>query len=305
LGGVGGVLSFVPQISILYICLIMLDESGLSSVLSFITDGLFAKVGLSGRAAFSLMSGLGCTAAAISTTGGFGKESSRKKLVAVLPYVPCGAKMPVFLTFLSPLFKNPFLPVCALYILGITLSILISALLKGEREGLIQEIAPLCIPSFKAVIKKLYFQIVSFIIKVVTYVFVFCLISWLLCNFSFRYGCCGSERSIAGTFSKLISPLFYPMGIRDWRIAYAAISGFAAKENIAATVSMLMPEGVTLSIKPTIALCVFFLCCPACVSAFAASVKEVGLKKTLKYNLLQLVFAFVFSYLVYFILWLL
>lgn len=297
ISGVGGVLSFIPQLAILYLALILLDESGVSSALTFVTDGLFEKVGLSGRAAFSLVSGFGCTAAAISTTRGFSEESSRRKTIAVLPFIPCGAKTPVFLTFLSPLFKNPFPAICILYFGGVALALAASAVMRGRREGLISEVTPICAPRFSTVIKKLFFQLKSFIIKVTTYVFAFCVISWLLSHFSLTGGFCAPEESIAGGLSRLICYLFYPMGVTDWRVAYAALTGFAAKENVAATVALLAPEGLSLALAPTVALCVFFLTCPACVSAFAASVREIGFRRTLLYNTAQLAFAFAAAYL--------
>lgn len=301
IGGIGGVLSFIPQIAILYLCLVLLDESGVSSALSFVTDGLFEKVGLSGKAAFSLVSGFGCTAAAIATTRGFSLDRSRRKTVAVLPYIPCGAKMPVFLTLLSPLTKNPFPAVCVLYFGGILLAVGLSALLKGGREGLICEVTPISLPAPTVVIKKLSFYLQSFIIKVTTYVFVFCLISWLLSHFSPSFEYCEADESMLGGLSRAILPIFMPMGITDWRYAYALISGFAAKENIAATLGMLLPQGVYLTLPATAAVCVFVLTCPACISAFASSVREVGLKTTLKFNAAQLSFAFVAAYLTYFI----
>lgn len=302
IGGVGGVLSFIPQIAILYLVLILLDESGISSALTFVTDGLFEKVGLSGRAAFSLISGFGCTAAAISTTRGYSEDSARRKTIAVLPFIPCGAKMPVFLTFLSPLFKNPFPVICALYFSGVALAIIVSAIARGKKEGLISEVTPVCFPQAGQVAKKLCFQVKSFIIKVTTYVFAFCTLSWLLSHVNFTQGICASEESILGVFSRAVAYLFYPMGIRDWRLSYAALTGFAAKENVAATIAMLIPEGLSLGLAPSVALCVFFLCCPACISAFAASVREIGFRRTAIYNLAQLAFAFALSYLTAFIL---
>lgn len=305
IGGVGGVLSFIPQITLLYFALILLDESGISSALTFATDGLFEKVGLSGRAAFSLVSGFGCTAAAIATTRGYSQESARRKTIAVLPFIPCGAKMPLFLTFLSPLFENPFPAICILYFSAVALAVALSALIKGEREGMISEVAPICFPRPLAVVKKLCFQVKSFIIKIITYVFAFCVVSWLLSHFSLTAGYCSPQESILGAISRMIVPLFYPMGVRDWRLAYAALTGFAAKENVAATIALLIPEGLALGVAPTMALCVFFLLCPACISAFAASAKEIGFVRTVKYNALQLVFALVCAYLTYLILWLL
>lgn len=301
IGGVGGVLSFIPQITILYLVLILLDESGISSALTFVTDGLFEKAGLSGRAAFSLISGFGCTAAAIATTRGYAEDSARKKTIAVLPFIPCGAKMPVFLTFLSPLFKNPFPAICALYFSGVALAIAVSAIFKGKKEGLISEVTPISLPPLATTAKKLYFQVKSFIIKVTTYVFAFCTVSWLLSHINFTQGFCAPEESILGVVSRAVSYLFYPMGIKDWRIAYAALTGFAAKENVAATIAMLLPEGLALGLPGSMAMCVFFLCCPACISAFGASVREIGFKRTALFNLAQLAFAFVAAYLTHFI----
>ena len=300
IGGAGGVLAFIPQIAILYLCLILLDESGVASALSFVTDGLFEKVGLSGKAAFSLVSGLGCTAAAISTTRAFSLRRSRLKTIAVLPYIPCGAKMPVFLTFLSPLFRDPFPWVCVLYFGGILLAIVASALIKGGGEGLITEVTPLGLPQAATVFKKLCFNLQSFIIKVTTYVFVFCIISWFLSHFSLR-GYCAPQDSVLADISRTILPVFAPMGISDWRYAYALIAGFAAKENIAATLAVLIPEGIALSGGTTAAMCVFVLTCPACISAFAASVREAGLKNTLKFNAVQLALAFAAAYVTFFI----
>lgn len=300
IGGVGGVLSFIPQIAILYAALTVLDESGISSALSFVTDGIFEKVGLSGRAAFSLVSGFGCTAAAIATTRGFSLERSRVRTIAVLPYIPCGAKMPVFLTFLSPLFKNPFPAICALYFGGIALAVGISAIFGGKGEGLISEVTPVSLPKLSVTLKKLCFYVQSFIIKVTTYVFIFCIVSWLLSHYSFG-GYCSPSDSFLGHISRLLAVFFRPMGITDWRYAYALISGFAAKENIAATIAMLIPEGIALTRAAAAAVCVFVLTCPACISAFAASVRETGLKMTLKLNGVQLAFAFIASYLTYFI----
>ncbi len=301
IGGVGGVLSFIPQLAVLYLFLILLDESGVMSALSFVTDGLFEKVKLSGRAAFSLLSGFGCTAAAISTTRGFTTVSAQERTVRILPFVPCGAKLPVFLTFISPLFSDPFPIVCILYFSGLALSVLLSAVMRGGGEGMISEIAPISAPRFSAVKNKLFFQIKGFIIKVTLYVFAFCVISWILSHFTFSFQYAEVEGSMLCSLSRLVAPLFYPMGVTDWRLAYAAISGFAAKENVAATVGLLMPEGLNLALAPSLAFCTFMLCCPACISAFAASVKEIGLKKTAVNNLFQLVFAFLAAYLINFI----
>jgi len=298
LGGAGGVLSFIPQICILYLFLTLLDESGITSALAFATDGLFEKANLSGRAAFSLVSGFGCTAAAILTTRGYSTPSAQKRTVAVLPFVPCGAKLPVFLTFLSPLFENPFPAITCFYFAGLAAALLISLVLKGGNEGLLSEVTPIVLPRFKAVALKLCFYVKGFIIKVAGIVMLFSVGSWVFSHFSFAFAYVEADESMLAAFSRIILPLFYPMGVTDWRLAYAALCGFAAKENVAAAIAMLMPLGTGLNLSATLAMCTFMLFCPACISAFSASCKEVGLKFTLKCAVLQLVLAFAGGYLV-------
>lgn len=300
-GGVGGVLSFIPQIAILYLVLTLLDESGITSVISFTTDGLFEKVNLSGRAAFSLVSGFGCTAAAILTTRGCATQAAQRRTIAILPFVPCGAKLPVFLTFLSPLFKNPFPAITCFYFAGVVISLAASAIIKGGGEGMLAEVAPISLPSIKTVAIKLCFYLKGFIIKVTGTVMLFCIISWILSHFSFSFEYVGAEESILAAISRAILPVFVPMGVGDWRIAYAALCGFIAKENIAATISLLCPAGTGLSLAATMGVCTFVLLCPACISSFSASCKEAGLKFSLKCLVLQLIFAFSGAYIVNFL----
>ena len=300
IGGVGGVLSFLPQLTVLYFLLIVLDESGIMSALAFVTDGVFERVNLSGRAAFSIISGFGCTAAAILTTRGFIEKSTQKRAISVLAFIPCGAKLPVFLTFLSPVFKNPFPAICLLYFIGVGAAILGAKLINGKAENLFTEVTPISLPQLKGTQIKLFFYLKGFIIKVVTAITLFCIISWLLSHFSFTFKPVPTEKSMLAQISKLTLPLFYPMGVNNWRVAYAVLSGFAAKENVAATIIALMPNGANLPFASALALSTFILFAPACVSAFTASVKEVGLKFTLKYNTVQIIIALLLSYAVYF-----
>ena len=296
LGGAGSVIAFIPQIAVLYLFLALLDESGITSALAFATDGIFEKTKLSGRAAFSLVSGFGCTAAAILTTRGYSTAGAQKRTVAILPFVPCGAKLPVFLTFLSPLFDNPFPAVTCFYFAGVASALLVSLAVKGGREGLLSEVAPIALPKFKTVLLKLCFSLKSFIIKVAGIVTLFCVASWALSHYSFTFEYVAADDSMLAAFSRLVLPLFYPMGVSDWRVAYAVLCGFIAKENVAASIALLMPDGAGLSLAAAVAVCTFMLYCPACISAFSASVKETGLKFTLKCVAFQLLAAFLGGY---------
>lgn len=298
ISGAGSVISFIPQLAVLYLFLILLDESGITSALAFATDGVFEKVHLSGRAAFSLVTGFGCTAAAILTTRGYSTPAAQKRTVAVLPFVPCGAKLPVFLTLLSPLFANPFPVITCFYFAGLAAAVGASYLLKGGNEGMLSEVTPIVAPNLKAVVYKLCFQLKAFIVKVAGIVTLFCLFSWVLSHYSFSFAFVDVGESMLAQISRALVPVFLPMGIADWRIAYAALCGFVAKENVAATIALLMPEGTGMGISPALALCTFLLLCPACISAFSASCKEVGLKFTLKCFAAQLVLALAGGYVV-------
>ena len=161
---------------------------------------------------------------------------------------------------------------------------------------MLSEVTPVIFPSIKAVFFKLCFQLKGFIIKVAGTVTLFCIISWVLSHFSFTFTFVEPDDSMLASLSKIILPLFYPMGVTDWRLAYAVLCGFIAKENVAATILLLVPEGLSLPLGTALAMCVFMLLCPACVSALSASVKEVGLKFTLKCVVVQLLIAFTLSY---------
>jgi ferrous iron transport protein B len=201
--------------------------------------------------------------------------------VAVLGFIPCSAKLPVFLTLLSPLFKNPFPAVCALYFLGILLALLLSKLYRGKGEELFSEVAPFTIPSLKSCLRKLLFSLKGFIVKVTTTVMVFCLASWGLCHFNFMCQPVGVDESITACIARLLLPLFAPVGVNSWQLCYALLSGIIAKENIAATVAVLLPLGTGLTAAGAVGVSVFVLACPACISAFAAAKREVGLPFTL------------------------
>lgn len=295
-GGLFGVLCFLPQLAILYSLLILLDESGIMSALSFVTDGFFEKVKLSGRAVFSLISGFGCTAVAIATTRGYTNKNTQRRTIAILPFIPCGAKLPVFITLLADLFENPFPCVCIFYFSGVLLSITIFYFLGGKNESLLSEITPICVPRVKTCVEKLFFYVKSFIIKLSTSIFLFCTISWFASHFDFAFKWVSIENSILCSFSKSLLPLFLGMGVTDWRIVYSLVTGFIAKENVAACIRLLMPDGTGLCFASTMAVCTFLLACPACMSSFVASVREVGLKFSIKCLLIQLAFSFVAAY---------
>lgn len=301
LHSLGGVLCFLPQIALLYFFLIVLEESGLLSRLAMLTDGFFSKIGLNGRAVFSLLMGFGCTAAAILTTRGLDDKKIQRRVILCLPYISCSAKLPVFLALASSFFSNPFLAVLLLYLLGVALSLVVALLLKGKTpSSFVLELAPLQIPRPVFVLKSLLFQIKQFIIKVATVVLAFFLLSWIASSFNFSFQPCAVEESMLSTVCGGLRVLFAPIGMNDWRVAYAALSGLVAKENVAGVLSMFFSE-LPFSAASAFSFSVFVLTCSPCVSAIAATAKELGWKHALLYALLQTASALLLSYCAYFI----
>ncbi len=303
LTSVGGVLGFLPQIALLYLFLILLEESGLLSRLAALTDGALSRLGLNGRAVFSLLMGFGCSAAAIATTRGLNDRKMQRRVILCLPYISCSAKLPVYLALSASFFKNPFVAVILLYFLGVCLALIAALFLREkERGGFILELAPLQIPRPVFVFKSLLFQIKQFIIKVATVILAFFLLSWLLSSFDFSFTFCGPEESMLRTLCGGFKFFFAPIGMNDWRIAYAAFSGLIAKENVAGALMMFFGGSFEFGARSAFAFAVFMLATSPCVSAIAASAREVGKKRAILYAVVQTFSALILSYLVYFLL---
>ncbi len=298
LKSVGGVLCFLPQITLLHFFLLLLEESGLMSRLAVLTDGFLARFGLSGRAVFSLLMGFGCTAAAITSTRGLDRVS-RKKVILCLPYLSCSAKLPVYLAIAASFFEDPFPAVLLLYAAGIGIAFLVAFAVRGERTPLLMELAPLQLPRPLFVAKSLLFQVKQFIIKVGTTIFAFLLLSWLLSSFDGGFALCPIEESMLAHLCGGLKFLFAPVGMADWRIAYAALSGLIAKENVAGALSMLL-GGFPYGGASGCAFSVFMLTCSPCISAIAAAAREIGMGRAALLAALQTVSALLLCYLVYF-----
>ena len=300
-GSVGGVLCFLPQIGMLFLFLTLLEESGLLSRLAFFTDGTLSRAGLSGRAVFSLLMGFGCTAAAILSTRGLDDKRMQRRVIWCLPYLSCSAKLPVYLTLASSFFRDQFLAALLLYVLGAGLSFAVLLFLGGEKGApFVLEFAPLRLPEAKTVAKALCFQLKQFIIKLGTVILAFFIASWLLSSFDFAFRFVPVEESMLAHLCGGLRWLFAPVGMEDWRIAYAALSGLVAKENVAASLELFFPV-FPYGARSAFALAVFVLASSPCVSAVAAAAREVGAKPALLYAVAETAGALLLCYLVYFL----
>lgn len=303
---VGMLLSFVPQIAILYFALFLMEESGFLSALAFMTDGLFRRVGLTGRAAFSVLMGFGCTAAAVLTTRGLESKPLQRRVVFALGFISCSAKMPVYLAVSSAFFAYPFVAVVALYAAGVLLSLAAALALRGIDRGgeeFVLELAHPQFPSLRLAAKSLLFSVKQFIMKIVTVVAAFLIVMWVLLSFSFsfEYVGAGSEQSMMAILCRGLKYLFYPMGIAQWQVALAAVSGLVAKESVAGMLALFYGDNLAaaMSAPSAVAFLLFILACSPCVSAIAASAREVGAKRALANAGIQTAFALLLAYAAY------
>lgn len=299
-GGVGGVLSFLPQLAILYFFSGILEESGAMSYLAYATDGIFSAIGLSGRAAFCIFLGYGCTAVGVSSTAALENVRAQKRAIVCLHFVPCSAKLPVYLALLSSLFKNAFFGAVLLYVLGTGIGLCVSAFFGGSEENFIMEIADFCIPSPISALKNLLFRLKGFIIKVSLSVFAFTVAANVLSTVNV-HGACEASESFLARLSGVLVYLFYPMGVRDSRAAFAAVAGLLAKENIAGLLFSLCPEGLALGRAATAAYLAFIALLPPCVTAIGATAKELGKRTTVQIFLWQIAGAYACAYAVRFV----
>ena len=305
-GCLGMLLSFLPQLAILYFALFLLEESGFLSALAFMTDGVFRRVGLTGRAVFSLLLGFGCTAAAILTTRGLESKQVQRRVILILPLISCSAKLPVWLALAGSFFGGSVLFVLAMYALGVALAfaaaLLLKRLVKGE-ETFVLELAPLQFPSLRLACRSLRFSLLQFIIKVVTVVAGFFVAVWALLSFSFSFVYVGaaSGQGMLAVLCRGLRYLFYPMGITDWRVALAALSGLIAKENVAGMFALFYGDALSaaMSLPSAAAFAVFLLCCSPCVSAIAAAAREEGARRAVLYAAVQTAAALLLGYAAY------
>ena len=312
INGVAGVLVFLPQVVILFFFLALLEDSGYISRVAFMTDGLFRKIGLSGRSVFTMLMGFGCSATAVLTARGLEDETMRKKTVILTPFMSCTARLPIYTVIASAFFSaGQVLVIFGLYLLGATVSLVISAIfektkkLKSGKLSFIMEMPPYRFPTLERVAQILWHNSKVFIVKVGTVVFALNVVVWFLSNFSLTHGYVGNENSILAWLSGLIAPVFAPMGYGNWRAVTSLMSGLVAKEVVVSSIESLgglthifTGEFVTAS---ALSFLVFTLLYVPCIATLSAQAKEVGAKWMLFGLVLQLVVAYVMSLITYYV----
>lgn len=311
--GVGGILVFLPQIVLLFFFLALLEDSGYISRVAFMTDGIFRKIGLSGRSAFTMLMGFGCSATAVLTARGLEDDTMRKKTVLLTPFMSCSARLPVYSTVAAAFFAagSPFV-IFGMYVLGAAVALLLAALfekcvkpLKSGKLSFIMEMPPYRFPTAERVFQIIWNNAKVFLIRVGTVIFALNVIVWLLSNFSFTAGYTVGKnaKSILELISGWIAPVFKPFGFGNWKAVTSLLSGLVAKEVVISSIESLggveaIFTGSHASLS-ALTFMVFTLLYVPCVATLVAIRKEAGLKWMFFSLGLQIGVAYVVSLLFY------
>lgn len=306
--GVGSVLSFLPTIVVLFFFLSILEDSGYMARVAFVMDRPLRKIGLSGRSFVPMLMGFGCSVPAIMATRTLPSDRDRKMTILLTPFMSCSAKLPIYSLFAAAFFpKHAALVMIGLYFGGIVMAILFAFILKGsafkgEPVPFVMELPNYRFPSPKSVVRLIGEKAKDFITKAFTVIFLASVIIWFLQSFDLRLNVVtDSSQSLLALIGGLIAPLLKPLGLGDWRISTALITGFTAKESVVSTLNVLLGEK-TLSTLFTpftaIIFLVFSLLYTPCIAAIAAVKRELGTKGAVLLVFMQCAIAWIVCFIV-------
>jgi len=283
--GVGSVLSFLPIIVIMFLFLSLMEDSGYIARVAFVMDKLLRRIGLSGRSIVPLLIGFGCTVPAVMSTRTLPSDRDRKMTVLLTPFMSCSAKLPIYGFIVSSFFPGKGgLIMTGLYLLGILFGILIAylykgTLFKGEAVPFVMELPNYRLPGIKNVSRLLWDKAKDFLQRAFSVILIATIVVWFLQSFDLHLNLVAdSQSSILALVAGWIAPVFVPLGLGDWRICTALITGFIAKESVISTLQVLAPTGITGLLSPVAAatLLVFSLLYTPCVASIAAVRREMG-----------------------------
>lgn len=306
--GVGSVLSFLPTIVVLFFFLSILEDSGYMARVAFVMDRPLRKIGLSGRSFVPMLMGFGCSVPAIMATRILPSDRDRKMTILLTPFMSCSAKLPIYSLFAAAFFpKHAALVMIGLYFGGIVMAILFAFILKGsafkgEPVPFVMELPNYRFPSPKSVVRLIGEKAKDFITKAFTVIFLASVIIWFLQSFDLRLNVVtDSSQSLLALIGGLIAPLLKPLGLGDWRISTALITGFTAKESVVSTLNVLLgekPLSTLFTPFTAIIFLVFSLLYTPCIAAIAAVKRELGTKGAVLLVLMQCAIAWIVCFIV-------
>lgn len=315
LAGIFSIILFIPQIFSLFFLLSILEDIGYMSRVAFILDKLFRKIGLSGKSSIPLVIGSGCSVPGIMATRTIENNYERKMTIALTPFIPCGAKLPVFAMFIAAFFSASFWVAPSIYVVAI-LVIIISGLLgklflkknNKQTETFIIEMPDYKFPKIKRLLSDALRRTKSFAIRAGRVIIVGSVILWLTSSYNFQLQpVADPSQSILAMISGLLAPLFAPLGFGSWEAVSAFLAGFIAKESIVSTFAVLYSgsstnviEAIQMNFNAASAysFMIFTLLSAPCIASIAAIKEEMN---DMKWTIGTIIFQFLTAYLMAFL----
>lgn len=322
--GLSTVLSFLPQVVLLFFFLSLLEDSGYMSRIAFTFEDILGKVGLSGKSIYTLLMGFGCSTTAIMTARNMDNKNSKIKTALLCPYMSCSAKIPIYTVVGGAFFgaSNIFV-IMGLYLLGVVVAILVSlvldkTVLKSDNQTFILEFPPYRVTSLRRLKNILKNNVKTFLVKVGSIMIAMNIIVFLLSSFTFKFQfVLDGNGSVLQEIGKFLAPIFEPLGFNNWAIISALLAGLVAKEVVVSSIAMfngvdynatkLISSSILLSTSvvyfpstaSVLSFLVFCLLYTPCLASISMMKAEIGTKWTIVGIIIQLVVAYVLSFIVY------
>ena len=323
IAGVGGILTFLPNIFILFLALAFLEDSGYMARVAYVMEGIMSKLGLSGRAFIPMILGFGCTVPAIMASRSLENRRDRFKVMLITPFMSCSARLPIYILFAEMFFQERAMLVAySMYLIGLVVAILVAAIIhlidrRKSENYLLIELPEYKAPSARTVAIYVWEKVKDYLTKAGTTIFVASILMWVILNF----GPHGYTTEMADSFGSILGhwlvPIFAPIGLGFWQIAVALIAGISAKEVVVSSCAVLfgipnINSGAGMDTLVGIlgaagfgqlnAFCLMIFCLlyVPCAAALATIRKESGSTRWMLFSaLFQLVVAWAVTFVVY------
>lgn len=298
INGITDTINFIPQLFFLIFILSIIEDTGFISIIAILFNKLLNKIGISSNSLYSLFLATNCSAMALLSTRTIKNEYERKKVIFLIPLIPCCAKISIIFFIISSFYHNSFLIFLSFYLIMILIIVLLSIIFKKNKSRLIMEIPHLKMPSIKVAYKDSITKTKSFIKRIITIMIFISILNFLMSSFStsFTY-VTDIKKSILYFTSYKLSFIFKPfLGINSPSIFLSIISGLFAKEQVVSTINSLK---VNLNYITAYTFCVFNIFTIPCINTLSIMKKECGIKLTIFYNLIYLLISFIISFIIF------
>ena len=319
ISGVGGVITFLPMIALLFLFLSLLEDSGYMARAAFVMDRTLRHFGLSGKAFIPMLMGFGCTVPAVMGARTMENEKDRRMTILLVPFMSCGARLPIYGLMTAAFFPDHAgLVVFGLYLLGPVLAFLSGLFLKrflfkGEPAPFLLELPPYRMPTAKNIWLHVWQRVRDFLTRAGTIIAAMSVVVWFLQSFGPNFQMVSdTAESILARFGSFIAPIFAPLGFGAWQAAVALLTGLIAKEAVVSSMSLFYgfsmtdyaaagaAMAVTFSPAAALAFLVFCALYTPCVAAIATIRREMGSRRWTVLTLAwQLAVAYLASFVAY------